>query len=413
MRTSTNNMRAYERLLEYVRLDTQSAEDAERVPSTQGQRVLAQRLAQEMESLGLRRTYLDENGYVYGFIPASAGREHEETVGFLAHIDTAPDFSGREVKPEVVESYDGKDLPLGKSGKTLEVEKFPELKGMKGQTLIVTDGTTLLGADDKAGIAEIMTACERMLREDVPHCAVAVCFTPDEEIGHGAALLDRERFGADFAYTMDGDAENEINYETFNAAAARFDIEGLSVHPGSAKNLMVNACLLAMEAAEMLPKDETPAETEGYEGFYHLLTMSGSVEHAELDYIVRDHDAAKFEQRLERLQEIERALCEKYGEGAARLTIKRQYRNMAEVLEDRIEIVHRAERAIRKCGLQPQTRPVRGGTDGAMLSFRGLPCPNLGTGGHAFHGPYEHITAEAMDRMVDIILNIAEDHNRG
>lgn len=400
-------MRAYERFLQYIRLDTQSAEGAEHVPSTAGQLRLAELLAQEMERLGMERVFTDGRGYAYGFLPASAGRESEETVGFIAHVDTAPDFSGAGVKARMIENYDGKDLPLGTSGRTLETAKFPELMRMKGETLIVSDGTTLLGADDKAGVAEIMTACERLLAEDAPHCAVAVCFTPDEEIGHGAALLELERLGADYAYTIDGDDVSEINYETFNAAAADFEFSGVNVHPGSAKGVMKNACLIALEAAGLLPQKETPAETEGYEGFYHLTDMSGNVERAALSCIVRDHDEERFEQRLARLHEIEREINERYGDGTARLTIRRQYRNMAQVLRGRMEPVRRAERAIEKCGLTPVTRPVRGGTDGAQLSFRGLPCPNLGTGGYAFHGPYEHITAEAMDKATEILLNIA------
>lgn len=402
-------MRAYQRLLNYVRLDTQSAEESDRVPSTAGQLRLAEQLAREMEQLGMERVFTDGRGYAYGFLPASAGREHEATVGFIAHVDTAPDFSGAGVAPRVIENYDGQDVPLGTSGRTLETAKFPELTRMKGETLIVTDGTTLLGADDKAGVAEIMTACERLIREGVPHCAVAVCFTPDEEIGHGAALLDLERLGADYAYTVDGDDVSEINYETFNAAAADFTFHGVNVHPGSAKGIMKNACLIALEAAGLLPRSETPAETEGYEGFYHLTDMSGNVERAALKYIVRDHDEERFGQRLSRLREIEREINKRYGDGTAHLSIRQQYRNMAQVLRGRMEPVRRAERAIAQCGLTPVARPVRGGTDGAQLSFRGLPCPNLGTGGCAFHGPYEHITAEAMDKATQIILNIARD----
>ena len=402
-------MRAYQRLLTYVRLDTQSAEDTEGTPSTAGQLTLAQLLAQEMAHIGMARVFTDEHGYVYGFLPASAGKEREAAIAFIAHIDTAPDFSGADVNPRVIEHYDGQDVPLGTGGRTLETAKFPALTRLKGETLIVTDGTTLLGADDKAGVAEIMTACERLIAEDAPHCAVAVCFTPDEEIGHGAALLDLARLGADYAYTVDGGDVSEINYETFNAAAADFTFHGVNVHPGSAKGIMKNACLIALEAAALLPPKETPAETEGYEGFYHLTDMSGNVERAELKYIVRDHDGQQFEQRLARLREIERGINERWGDGTAALTIRRQYSNMAQVLRACMEPVRRAERAITKCGLTPVTRPVRGGTDGAQLSFRGLPCPNLGTGGFAFHGPYEHITAEAMDKATEILLNIARD----
>lgn len=401
-------MRAYERLLKYAAVDTQSSEDAQGTPSTPGQLRLCALLAEEMRAIGLQKVYEDGRGYVYGYLPASAGMENEPTIGFIAHVDTAPDFSGTGVKPVLHENYDGGDVTLGTSGLVLSPEKFPDLKDCAGQTLITTDGTTLLGADDKAGVAEIMTACERIVKEKLPHCAVAVAFTPDEEIGSGAELLDLERFGADFAYTVDGDEVGEINYETFNAAAASWEIRGVNVHPGSAKGIMINAALVACEINSLLPAEETPAATEGYEGFYHLLEMNASVERAEMKYIIRDHDAEKFTQRCEAMRDIERRINEKYGEGTAKLTVREQYRNMAEVLAGRMDIIERAKRAMEKRGIAPIIRPVRGGTDGAQLSFRGLPCPNLGTGGSAFHGPYEHITAEHMDEAVDIILNIIE-----
>ena len=361
-----------------------------------------------MRGIGLQKVYEDGRGYVYGYLPASAGMENEPTIGFIAHVDTAPDFSGTGVKPVLHENYDGGDVALGTSGLVLSPEKFPDLKECAGQTLISTDGTTLLGADDKAGVAEIMTACERIIKENLPHCAVAVAFTPDEEIGSGAELLELERFGADFAYTVDGDEVGEINYETFNAAAASWEIHGVNVHPGSAKGIMINAALVACEINSLFPAEEIPAMTEGYEGFYHLLEMNASVERAEMKYIIRDHDAEKFAQRCEAMRDIERRINEKYGAGTAKLTVKEQYRNMAEVLKERMDIIERAKRAMEKRGIAPIIRPVRGGTDGAQLSFRGLPCPNLGTGGSAFHGPYEHITAEHMNEAVDIILNIIE-----
>lgn len=402
-------MRAYERLLNYVKIDTQSAEDAPCVPSTSGQHTLAAMLKAEMEQLGMERVSADEHAYVYGFIPASAGYEAEPTIGFIAHIDTATDFSGSNVNPRIIDNYDGGDITLGTSGRVIEVAKFPELSAMAGETLIVTDGMSLLGADDKAGVAEIMTLCEKLINENIPHCAVAVCFSPDEEIGHGAELLDLALFGADFAYTIDGDAVNEINFETFNAASANFRISGVNVHPGSAKGIMVNASLLAMELNSMLPQHDIPAETEDYEGFFHLLEMSGSVESAELKYIVRDHDAEKFALRCDMLRDIERRMNEKYGSGTVTLTLRNQYRNMAEILKDKMSVVDRAERAMRRAGVTPVRVPIRGGTDGAQLTFRGLPCPNIGTGGHAFHGPYEHISLEAMDKAVDIITNIVAD----
>ena len=399
-------MRAYERLLKYAAVDTQSSEDAQGTPSTPGQLTLCRILAEEMRSIGLEEVYEDGRGYVYGKLPASAGMEKAPAIGFIAHVDTAPDFSGAGVKPVLHVNYDGGDLPLGDSGLVLSPEKFPDLKDSVGQTLITTDGTTLLGADDKAGVAEIMTACERIISEKLPHCALSVAFTPDEEIGSGAQLLDLARVGADFAYTVDGDEVGEINYETFNAAGAGWEITGVSVHPGSARGIMVNAALVAAEINSMLPAGEIPAETDGYEGFYHLTELNATVERAEMKYIVRDHDAKKFAARLDKLRAVEKHINEKYGEGTAKLTPTEQYRNMEEILSKRMDIVERAKRAVEKLGIAPVIRPIRGGTDGAQLSFLGLPCPNLGTGGSAFHGPFEHITAEHMDQGVEVLLNI-------
>ncbi len=400
-------MRAYKRLLRYAAIDTQSnGDNAAVTPSTEKQHAFSWLLHCELQDLGMKRVYTDPHAYTYAFLPASPGWESEPVIGLIAHIDTAPDFSGTGVKPQTHFDYDGGDIALGTSGRVLSPRDFPELKNCVGKTLITTDGTTLLGADDKAGVAEIMTVCETLIHSDRPHCALAVCFTPDEEIGHGARLIDFKRFGAAFAYTVDGDAVEEINYETFNAAAASFRIKGVSVHPGSAKDVMVNASLVAMRINAMLPADEIPARTEGYEGFYHLTEMRGDVSEAELKYIVRDHDAKRFLARCDRLREIEGALNAEYGEGTVTLTCNEQYRNMAEILADHMQIVRRAERAIRKAGLKPRTSPVRGGTDGARLSFSGLPCPNLGTGGAAFHGPSEHITVEDMDKVVEILLNI-------
>lgn len=399
-------MRAYERFLKYARIHTASAEDAESTPSTLRQFDLSRVLAEEMRAMGMENVYEDEHAYVYGSIPASAGNEGKPCVGFIAHIDTVPDFSGENVNPRLIENYDGGEVPLGNSGRTLSPEKFGHLQSLKGKTLIVTDGTTVLGADDKAGVAEILTACERILTENIPHGPIAVCFTPDEEIGHGAALLDISRLGADFAYTVDGGELWEINYETFNAASAHWDISGFNIHPGSAKNAMINACLVAMEVNSMLPAGDIPAKTEDYEGFFHLTDMRGSVEKAELDYIIRDHDAASFQARKGCMRHIEKLVNEKYGQGTAKLSIHEQYRNMAERISERMELVELAESAIQKAGLTPVKVPIRGGTDGAQLSFRGLPCPNLGTGGYSFHGPYEHIAAEDMDTAVEIILNI-------
>lgn len=402
-------MRAYERLLKYVKIHTASAENVDATPTTQRQFDLSRELAGEMRELGMARVYEDEHAYVYGELPASAGMEDKPAIGFIAHIDTVPDFSGENVRPQVIENYDGGPVQLGTSGRTLSPAKFPELSDFVGQTLITTDGTTVLGADDKAGVAEIMTACEHIIAENRPHGRISVCFTPDEEVGHGAALLDLERFGADFAYTMDGGVLNEVNFETFNAASAHWEINGFNIHPGDAKNTMINACLVAMEINSMLPSGDTPAKTEGYEGFFHLMEMSGTVEAAALDYIVRDHDAAAFAVRKETMRHIEKLINEKYGAGTAKLTLADQYRNMAECLSAHMEVVELAEKAIRKAGLEPVRVPIRGGTDGAQLSFRGLPCPNLGTGGYSFHGPFEHITVEGMDVTVDIILNLISE----
>ena len=402
-------MRAYERLLKYVKIHTASAENVDATPTTQRQFDLSRELAGEMRALGMARVYEDEHAYVYGELPASAGMEDKPAIGFIAHIDTVPDFSGENVRPQVIENYDGGPVQLGTSERTLSPAKFPELSDFVGQTLITTDGTTVLGADDKAGVAEIMTACEHIIAENRPHGRISVCFTPDEEVGHGAALLDLERFGADFAYTMDGGVLNEVNFETFNAASAHWEINGFNIHPGDAKNTMINACLVAMEINSMLPSGDTPAKTEGYEGFFHLMEMSGTVEAAALDYIVRDHDAAAFAVRKETMRHIEKLINEKYGAGTAKLTLADQYRNMAECLSAHMEVVELAEKAIRKAGLEPVRVPIRGGTDGAQLSFRGLPCPNLGTGGYSFHGPFEHITVEGMDVAVDIILNLISE----
>lgn len=397
-------MQAYERLIRYARIYTTSDENAEITPSTARQFDLSNMLAEEMNAMGFQAVTVDEHAYTYGVVPASEGCEDRPSVGLIAHLDTAPDFSGEGVKPQLVPDYDGKDLPIG--SRVLSPEQFPDLKNLIGHTLITTDGNTLLGADDKAGIAEILTACEEIMEEHLPHGRIAVCFVPDEEIGHGAALLSLERLGAAFAYTVDGGDPEEINYETFNAAEAVVDFQGVNVHPGEAKGIMRNASLLAMEFDSLLPAGERPEHTEGYEGFFHLTQMQGNVENAQLRYIIRDHDADRFEARKQKIAENVRSLNRKYGEGAASLLIRDQYRNMAVVLSSHPEIIRRAEDAVRMAGLQPRCVPVRGGTDGAQLSFRGLPCPNLGTGGAAFHGPYEHISVQNMDLCVRILKNL-------
>ena len=401
-------MRAYERLIQYVQVHTASSEDLSRTPTTERQFDLSRLLAREMESMGMEDVYVDEHAYTYGFLPATEGCGEKPCIGFNAHVDTIPDFSGENVRPTLHENYDGGDVVLGESGRILTVKDFPHLPSLKGKTLITTDGSTVLGADDKAGIAEIMTLCERLITEKRPHGRIAVCFSPDEEVGHGAALMDLERMGADFAYTVDGGEPNTINWETFNAAGAFWEIHGFNVHPGSAKDTMINASLVAMEVNALLPAAERPEHTEGHEGFYHLTDMQGNVEKATLSYIIRDHDAASFAAREQSMRQIEKFINEKYGEGTAKLTIREQYRNMAEKLAEHMEVVELAERAIEKAGLRPERVPIRGGTDGAQLSFRGLLCPNLGTGGYACHGPYEHITAEDMDTVTEILLNLVE-----
>lgn len=402
-------MKASERLLKYAVIYTGSDEDhAEQTPSTPEQMTLAQVLAKDMRDIGLTDVSVDAHAYVYGFLPATAGREQCPPIGFIAHIDIVNEFGTSEIHPQIVKEYDGGEIALGTSGRTLDTVQFPDLKQAIGKTVITTDGTTVLGADDKAGVAEILTMCERLVQDNLPHGKICVCFTPDEEIGHGAALLDLEKFGASYAYTVDGGAPNEVEWETFYAAAADWSIAGVSVHPGDAKDKMVNAALVAMEINGMLPPDEIPAKTQGREGFFHLCDMSGDVSAAKLSYIIRDHDVEKFSQRKQTMREIERKINETYGTGTAALTLREQYRNMAEILQHHPDVVEQARRAIRAVGLTPVSNPVRGGTDGAQLSFRGLPCPNLGTGAYALHGPYEHAIAEQMDVMTEILLHIAQ-----
>lgn len=401
-------MRAYERLLNYVAVDTPSDPKSQTNPSSECQFALAERLVQELKELGVDNARVDEKCYVYASIPATEGYESSKRLGFISHMDTAPDFNGRGVKPQIIENYDGRDVELGTSGKVLKVGDFPELEKMKGRTLITTDGTSLLGADDKAGIAEIMTMTERILSENLPHGKICIGFTPDEEIGAGADHFDVEGFGAEIAYTMDGSKEGEIEYENFNAAGAVVTFHGNNVHPGSAKDIMVNAQLVAMEFQGKLPQEEIPSKTEGYEGFFHLTDMSGSVEEAKLQYIIRDHDRKKFEERKERMQMIVREINETYGEGTAELLVEDQYYNMKEKIEPHQYLIEYAEEAAKEAGIEPKVVAIRGGTDGARLSFMGLPCPNLGTGSFGFHGPYEHVTAEGMDFCVEMMLKIVE-----
>lgn len=399
-------MAVEKRFLKYVSYWTTSEDDQESIPSTKRQFELAKVLEQELKELNLEKVKLDEHCYVYGLLPATAGMEGKKAVGFIAHMDTAPDFSGENVKPQIIENYNGEDVLLPGSGTYIKVEDFPHLASLKGRTLITTDGTTLLGSDDKAGVATIMQAVEEIQKEGIPHGDIWVGFTPDEEVGRGAELFDLDYFKADFAYTVDGGYEGEIAYENFNAASAEFVIHGVNVHPGEAKDIMVNAAAIACEIESKIPKNETPEHTEGREGFYHLTDISGNVEKAELSYIVRDHDRASFESRLNRLRTLEVEINQKYGTGTVSLTITDSYSNMLEIIEQHPYVVDIAKKAISMTGLTPLSRPVRGGTDGARLSFMGLPCPNLGTGGYGFHGPYEHISVEGMQTAVSVIKNI-------
>ena len=400
-------MRAYERLLDYVAYHTTSDPASGTVPSTPRQFRLANHLADEMRALGLTDVGVDEACCVYGFLPATPGREEVPPLGFIAHMDTAPDASGENVRPQIIEHYDGGSVLLAGSGDILSPKDFPTLSGLTGMTLITTDGTTLLGADDKAGIAEILTACEAVIASGAPHGRICVAFTPDEEIGEGVSHFDLERFGAAFAYTVDGGREGEISYETFNAASCEVSLTGVSVHPGSAKDTMINAALAAMEFNALLPAGETPRLTEGYEGFFHLTQMQGSCEEASLHYIVRDHDRGRFEARKKTLLHAAAVLNARYGREICRITLRDSYYNMAEKIAPHMELVENAMEAARRAGMEPFTEAVRGGTDGCRLSFKGLPTPNLCTGGFAYHGRFEHIAAESMDRcakMVELLM---------
>ena len=401
-------MRVEERLLKYVSYWTTSDEECRQIPSSERQFELGKVLEQELRDLGLEKVTLTDHCYVYGLLPATKGYADKPAVGFISHMDTAPDFSGKDVKPQIIPDYDGNDVLLKGSGAYLKVSDFPTLKTLKGRTLITTDGTTLLGADDKAGVSEIMTAVEQIITEKIPHGDIWIGFTPDEEVGSGADLFDLDYCKAKFAYTVDGDYEGEVAYENFNAASASFEITGVNVHPGEAKDIMINAALVGCEIASLLPENETPAHTEGREGFYHLTDFSGDIAHAKVNYIVRDHDKATFEKRLDTLRGIEQKMNEKYHADTVKLNIQHSYSNMLEVIEKNEYVVAIAKKAIKNVGLEPVSRPVRGGTDGARLSFMGLPCPNLGTGGYGFHGPFEHISVEGMDTAVSVIKEIVK-----
>ena len=400
-------MQVQERFLTYVHVHTTSDETTGTSPSTGRQFDLAHLLEKELKTLGLSDVYADDHCYVYANIPATPGMEHLAPIGFIAHMDTSPDCSGENVQPQIIPNYDGGDVVLAGTGDILSPAAFPTLKKLAGMTLITTDGTTLLGADDKAGIAEIVTACEQVLSSGKPHGKICIAFTPDEEIGAGVDHFDLERFGAAYAYTVDGGEEGELAFETFNAASAVVDITGLSVHPGSAKDTMVNAALLAMEFNSLLPAGDIPRLTEGYEGFFHLTDMSGSIESARLSYIIRDHDHALFEGRKAMMLHAAKVLNEKYGQEFVRVTLRDSYYNMREKIEPYMFLVENAEKAIQEAGMTPFIYAVRGGTDGSRLSYMGLPTPNLCTGGFAYHGRFEHVAVESMERctkMVELLM---------
>lgn len=399
-------MELKERFLKYVGFDTQSDENSTSFPSTDKQLILLRALKEEMEQMGMTEVTMDEHGYVMGTIEASEGYENRPVIGFLSHVDTSPDMSGAAIKPQIIQNYDGEDIPLG-GDVVMKVEEFPELKFFEGHTLITTDGTTLLGADDKAGVAEIMTAAEYLLNNpEVKHGKIRIGFTPDEEIGRGVDYFNVEAFGAKFAYTVDGGMEGELEYENFNAAGAKLSISGRNIHPGSAKDKMVNAIQLAMEVNALLPVTMRPEHTEGYEGFFHLVGIKGEVEQAEMSYIIRDHDRAKFEQKKELIKKAVAFVNERHGGDFVHLMLKDQYYNMREMVEPHPEIIEKAMEAMEQAGVKPIVKPIRGGTDGSRLSYMGLPCPNLFTGGMNFHGKFEYVSLNSMYKEVLTIVNL-------
>ncbi len=400
-------MELKERFLKYVAIDTQSSEESETFPSTGKQWTLLNMLVEEMKALGLTEVSIDKYGYAMGTIPASEGCGDAPVIGFLAHVDTSPDMSGENVRPRIIENYDGSDIVLN-NALTMRVADFPELKNFVGHTLIHTDGTTLLGADDKAGVAEIMTAAEYLLAHpEIKHGKIRIGFTPDEEIGRGVDFFNVKAFGADFAYTMDGGYEGELEYENFNAASAKIAIQGRNVHPGYAKNKMINAIEVACELNSLIPATERPQYTEGYEGFYHCVGLNGTVEQATISYIIRDHDADKFEQKKVWMWSVVDLLKKKYGEQVLTLTLKDQYYNMRKMVEPHPQVIELAKKAMTEAGVAPIVRPIRGGTDGARLSFMGLPCPNIFAGGMNFHGKFEYCSLDSMQRAMQVIVNLA------
>ncbi len=398
-------MDTYEIFLNYARIPTMSDEESETIPSTKKQLVLARLLKDELLALGLADARVDEYGYVYASLPANVD-ERVDAIGFIAHMDTSSEASDENISPRITK-YEGNDILLNKEkGIWLREVDYPCLKSYLGQHLITSDGTTLIGADDKAGIAEIMSALGKIIDTGAPHGKICVAFTPDEEIGRGADKFDVQAFGADYAYTVDGGALGELEYENFNAASAKVTVHGVSIHPGSAKGRMKNASLIACEFNSLLPSDEIPEMTEGYEGFHHLLSMTGEIELARLNYIIRDHDRDKFEEKKRVFTEAARAINSKYGEGTLELNLTDSYYNMKEMIEPCMYVVERAKQAMLECGVEPRVVPIRGGTDGARLSFMGLPCPNLCTGGENFHSRFEFVSCESMEKISDIIVKI-------
>lgn len=403
-------MRAYERFLKYVKIWTSSERNPKQIPSSMRQFDLAHQLAFELQRLGLKKIGVDNFCFVYGILPATKGFEKKPKIGFIAHIDTHPDYSGRNVKPQIIENYDKGEVLLGTSGLRLTSSEFPHLEKLGGQTLITTDGTTLLGADDKAGIAEIITALEQIIESGIPHGQISVCFIPDEEIGIGTVNFNLKRFDAQYAYTVDGWEAGEIVCETFHGSQAVFEFKGISTHTGRAKNVLVNAQILAMKLHQMLPQSETPELTEGREGFYHLLRSEGTVEYACLVYNVRDFSYESFKGRLEVLRNAASDFNLRYGQGTVKLTITDQYRNMKEKIEPYWHLIEYAQKAALEAELEPKVCYARGGTDGARLSFMGLPCPNLGIGGYAYHSKLEHITVQSMDAVTRMLVELIRQY---
>lgn len=401
-------MEVKERLLKYISIKTPCDENSDKVPTTSCQFNLAKILADELKDLGLTKVILDDKCFVYGILPATPGYETRKKLGFIAHMDTVQEFCEGEIHPVCTPDYNGEDLVLGDSGRILTTKDFPHLKALKGRTLITSDGNTILGVDDKAGIAEIMQLLEILQTEQIPHGQISVAFTPDEECGSGAAHFDFEAFDAEVAYTMDGDGEGEIQYQNFNACEAKFEINGKNVHPGSAKNVMINAVLIAADINNMLPRYEIPRYTEEYEGFYHLLSIHGDEGYAISEYIIRDHDTDSFEARKNTLRHIEKTLNELWGAGTVALTLTDEYKNMECIIKEHMYLIDYARQACANANVPEDISPIRGGTDGCKLSFKGLPCPNLGTGGHGYHGPLEHVTIEGMEAAVRVIVELVK-----